>query len=160
MLLLFFFFFFMNSSWVNFYYVKPDLLIKLFEIELSGHITVLGAIALTVYKETSEQLINLPPELSIRKESDLPSYVLIWQMNCLSLSLRFRLAISELPCFGTYVYYRPSFEAVVGRKEIKTPYNVIILSNYLSLTLPVQGAMDTAYSILDFAGQARQTKEI
>ena len=31
-------------------YVKPDLLIKLFEIEieLSGHITVLGAIALTV----------------------------------------------------------------------------------------------------------------
>ena len=42
----------MNPSWVNFYYVKPDLLIKLFEIiieiELSGHITVLGAIALTV----------------------------------------------------------------------------------------------------------------
>ena len=150
----------MNPSWVNFYYVKPDLLIKLFEIELSGHITVLGAIALTVYKETSQQIINLPPELSIRKESDLPSYVLIWQMNCLSLSLRFRLAISELPYFGTYVYYRPSFEAVVGRKEIKTPYNVIILSNYLSLTLPVQGAMDTAYSILDFAGQARQTKEI
>ena len=104
--------------------------------------------------------MNLPPELSIRKESDLPSYVLIWQMNCLSLSLRFRLAISELPYFGTYVYYRPSFEAVVGRKEIKTPYNVIILSNYLSLTLPVQGAMDTAYSILDFTGQARQTKEI
>ena len=150
----------MNPSWVNFYYVKPDLLIKLFEIELSGHITVLGAIALTVYKETSQQIINLPPELSIRKESDLPSYVLIWQMNCLSLSLRFRLAISELPYFGTYVYYRPSFEAVVWRKEIKTPYNVIILSNYLSLTLPVQGAMDTAYSILDFAGQARQTKEI
>ena len=81
-------------------------------------------------------------------------------MNCLSLSLRFRLAISELPYFGMYVYYRPSFEAVVGRKEIKTPYNVIILSNYLSLTLPVQGAMDTDYSILDFAGQARQTKEI
>ena len=81
-------------------------------------------------------------------------------MNCLSLSLRFHLAISELPYFGTYVYYRPSFEAVVGRKEIKTPYNVIILSNYLSLTLLVQGAMDTAYSILDFAGQARQTKEI
>ena len=136
---------------------------KLFEIEieLSGHITVLGAIALTVYKETSQQVTKLPPELSIRKESDLPSYVLIWQMNCcLSLSLRFRLAISELPYFGTYVYYRPSFEAVVGRKEIKTPYNVIILSNYLSLTLPVQGVMDTAYSILDFAGQARQTKEI
>ena len=63
-------------------------------------------------------------------------------MNCLSLSLRFLLAISELPYFGTYVYYRPSFEAVVGRKEIKPPYNVIILSNYLSLTLPVQGAMD------------------
>ena len=63
----------MNPSWVNFYYVKPDLLIKLFEIELSGHITVLGAIALTVYKETSQQVINLPPELSIRKESDLPS---------------------------------------------------------------------------------------
>ena len=148
----------MNPSWVNFYYVKPDLLIKLFEIELSGHITVLGAIALTVYKETSQQIINLPPELSIRKESDLPSYVLIWQMNCLSLSLRFRLAISELPYFGTYVYYRPSFEAVVGRKEIKTPYNVIILSNYLNLTLPVQGAMDTAYSILDFAlvGQTNQ----
>ena len=125
----------MNPSWVNFYYVKPDLLIKLFEIELSGHITVLGA---TVYKETSQQIINLPPELSIRKESDLPSYVLIWQMNCLSLSLRFRLAISELPYSGTYVYYRPSLEAVVGRKEIKTPYNVIILSNYLSLTLPVQ----------------------
>ena len=40
----------MNPSWVNFYYVKPDLLIKLFEIEieLSGHITVLGAIVLTV----------------------------------------------------------------------------------------------------------------
>ena len=150
----------MNPSWVNFYYVKPDLLIKLFEIELSGHITMLGATALTVYKETSQQIINLPPELSIRKESDLPSYVLIWQMNSLSLSLRFRLAISELPYFGTYVYYRPSFEAVVGRKEIKTPYNVIILSNYLSLTLPVQGAMDTAYSILDVAGQARQTKEI
>ena len=156
----------MNPSWVNFYYVKPDLLIKLFEIEieLSGYITVLGAIALTVYKETSQQVINLPPELSIRKESDLPSYVLIWQMNCLSLSRalnpRFRLAISELPYFGTYVYYQPSFEAVVGRKEIKTPYNVIILSNYLSLTLPVQGAMDTAYSILDFAGQAQQTKEI
>ena len=150
----------MNPSWVNFHYVKPDLLIKLFEIQLSGHITMLGAIALTVYKETSQQIINLPPELSIRKESDLPSYVLIWQMNCLSLSLRFRLAISELPYFGTYVYYRPSFEAVVGMKEIKTPYNVIILSNYLSLTLTVQGAMDTAYSILDFAGQARQTKEI
>ena len=153
----------MNPSWVNFYYVKPDLLIKLFEIEIefSEHIPVLGAIALTVYKETSQQVINLPPELSVRKESDLPSYVLIWQMmNCLSLSLRFRLAISELPYFGTYVNYRPSFEAVVGRKEIKTPYNVIILSNYLSLTLPVQGAMDTAYSILDFAGQARQTKEI
>ena len=81
-------------------------------------------------------------------------------MNCLSLSLRFPLAISELPYFGRYVYYRPSFETVVGRKEIKTPYNVIILSNYLSLTLPVQGAVDTAYSILDFAGQARQTKEI
>ena len=49
----------MNPSWVNFYYVKPDLLIKLFEIEieLSGHITVLGAIALTVYKETSQQVI-------------------------------------------------------------------------------------------------------
>ena len=152
----------MNPSWVNFYYVKPDLLIKLFEIEieLSGHITVLGAIVLTVYKETSQQVINLPPELSIRKESDLPSYVLIWQMNCLSLSLRFRLAISELPYFGTYVYYRPSFKAVVGRKEIKTIYNVTILSNYLSLTLPVQGAMDMAYSILDFAGLARQTKEI
>ena len=47
----------MNPSWVNFYYVKPDLLIKLFEIEieLSGHITVLGAIALTVYKETSHR---------------------------------------------------------------------------------------------------------
>ena len=44
---------FMNPSWVNFYYVKPDLLIKLLEIELSGHITMLGAIALTVYKETS-----------------------------------------------------------------------------------------------------------
>ena len=113
----------MNPSWVNFYYVKPDLLIKLFEIELSGHITMLGAIALTVYKETSQQIINLPPELSIRKESDSPSYVLIWQMNCLSLSLRFRLAISELPYFGTYVYYRPSFEAVVGTKEIKTPHN-------------------------------------
>ena len=72
--------FFMNHSWVNFYYVKPDLLIKLFEIEsaLSGYITVLGAIVLTVYKETSQQVINLPPELSIRKESDLPSYVLIW----------------------------------------------------------------------------------
>ena len=136
----------MNPSWVNFYYVKPDLLIKLFEIEieLSGDITVLDAIALTVYKETSQQVINLPPELSIIKESDLPSYVLIWQMNCFSLSLRFRLAISELPYFGMYVYYRPSFEAVVGRKEIKTPYNVTILSNYLSLTLPVQGAMDTA----------------
>ena len=65
----------MNPFWVNFYYVKPDLLIKLFEIELSGHITMLGAIALTVYKETSQQFINLPPELSIRKESDLPSYV-------------------------------------------------------------------------------------
>ena len=40
----------MNPSWLNFYYVKPDLLIKLFEIEieLSGHITVLDAIALTV----------------------------------------------------------------------------------------------------------------
>ena len=63
----------MNPSWVNFYYVKPDLLIKLFEIELSGHITVLGATALTVYKETSQQLINLPLELSIRKESDLRS---------------------------------------------------------------------------------------
>ena len=64
-------------------------------------------------------------------------------------------------CAGLeHVYYRPSFEAVVGRKEIKTPYNVIILRNYLSLTLPVQGAMDTAYSILDFAGQARQTTEI
>ena len=126
-----FFFFFMNPSWVNFYYVKPDLLIKLFEIELSGHITVLGAIALTVYKETSQQVINLPPELSIRKESDLPSYVLIWQMNCLSLSLRFRLAISELPYFGTYVYYRPSFEAVVWTKEIKTPCNVIILSGFM-----------------------------
>ena len=25
----------MNPSWVNFYYVKPDLLIKLFEIEIS-----------------------------------------------------------------------------------------------------------------------------
>ena len=151
----------MNPSWVNFYYVKPDLLIKLFEteIELSGHITVLGAIALTVYKETSQQVINLPPELSIRKESDLPSYALIWQMNCSSLSLRFRLAISELPYFGTYVYYRPSFEAVVGRKEIKTPYNVIILSNYLSLTLPVQGAMDTAYSILDFAGRPDKPKK-
>ena len=24
----------MNPSWVNFYYVKPDLLIKLFEIEI------------------------------------------------------------------------------------------------------------------------------
>ena len=102
----------------------------------------------------------MPPELSIRKESDLPSYVLIWQMNCLSLSLRFRLGISDLPYFGTYVYYRPSFEAAVGRKEIKARYNIIILSNYLSLTLPVQGAIDTAYSILDFAGQARQTKEI
>ena len=44
----------MNPSWVNFYYVKPDLLIKLFEIEMSGHITVLGAITLTVYKETSQ----------------------------------------------------------------------------------------------------------
>ena len=78
----------MNPSWVNFYYVKPDLLIKLFqiEIELSGHIPVLGAIALTVYKDTSQQVINLPPELSIRKESDLPSYVLIWQMNCFYLS--------------------------------------------------------------------------
>ena len=138
----------MNPSWVNFYYVKPDLLIKLFEIGLSGP------------GENYHIYINLPPELSIRKEPDLPSYVLIWQMNCLSLSLRFRLAISELPYFGTYVYYRPSFEAVVGRKEIKTRYNVIILSNYLSLTLPVQGGMDTAYSILDFAGQARQTKEI
>ena len=48
----------MNPSWVNFYYVKPDLPIKLFEIEieLSGHITVLGAIALTVYKETASRL--------------------------------------------------------------------------------------------------------
>ena len=51
----------MNPSWVNFYYVKPDLLIKLFEIELSGRITMLGAITLTVYKETSQQIINLPP---------------------------------------------------------------------------------------------------
>ena len=49
----------MNPSWVNFYYVKPDLLIKLFEIELSGHITMLDAITLTVYKETSQQVINL-----------------------------------------------------------------------------------------------------
>ena len=64
----------MNPSWVNFYYVKPDLLIKLFEIELSGHITVLGAIALTVHKETSQQIINLPLEPSIRKESDLWSW--------------------------------------------------------------------------------------
>ena len=46
----------MNPSWVNFYYVKPDLLIKLFEIELSGHITVLGAIALTVYKKPASSL--------------------------------------------------------------------------------------------------------
>ena len=59
----------MNPSWVNFYYVKPDLLIKLFEIELSGHIRMLGAIALTVYKETSQQLINLPPELSTNQGS-------------------------------------------------------------------------------------------
>ena len=38
----FFFYFvyvsFMNPSWVNFYYVKPDLLIKLFEIELNWYI--------------------------------------------------------------------------------------------------------------------------
>ena len=117
---------------------------------------MLGAIALTVYKETSQQVINLPPELSIRNESEFAELCLDLADNSLSLSLRFRLAISELPYFGTYVYYRPSFKAVVGRKEIKTPYNVIILSNYLSLTLPVQGAMDTAYSILDFADKPKK----
>ena len=53
-------------------------------------------------------------------EISLPVYVLIWQMNCSSLSVGFRLAISEKPYFGMYVYHRPTLEAVVGKKEMKT----------------------------------------
>ena len=50
--------------------------------DLNG--TVLGTILLTAYKETNQQIINLPLELSCH-EPDLPSceisrsiYVLIW----------------------------------------------------------------------------------
>ena len=37
----------------------------LIKTDLNGTITVLGTIALTAYKETSQQIINLPLELSI-----------------------------------------------------------------------------------------------
>ena len=64
----------------------------------------LAQIALTAYKETIQQSINLPLE-TVNHEPDLLSckiswriYILIWQINyCASLSLRFRLAISESP---------------------------------------------------------------
>ena len=60
----------------------------------NGTITVLGIIALTAYKETSQQdyksatgTVSHEPDL-LSCEISLRIYVLIWQMNyCLSLSL-------------------------------------------------------------------------
>ena len=44
---------------------KRDTNVFITKSSRAGVFTVLGAIALTVYKETSQKIINLPPELSI-----------------------------------------------------------------------------------------------
>ena len=70
---------------------------------------VLGIIALTAYKENQPAdyksetgTVNHEPDL-LSREISLCIYVLILQMNyCLSLSLRFRLAVSESPYFSMH----------------------------------------------------------
>ena len=97
---------------------------------------------------------------TVNQESDLLSceislrvYVLIWRRNCLSLcaisSSNQRITLLWHLCILS-TYARSS--CWEGRNE--NLYNVIILNTSLSLTSPVQGAMATADSILDLAGQA------
>ena len=99
-------------------------------------ITVLGTIALTAYKETSQQIINLPQELSI-KRSDLLNCKISPQVYVL-ISVASELLISQFAILYDnqqetslwyHVSYRPTLEAVDGRKEIETSVIVLIFSS-------------------------------
>ena len=97
---------------------------------------------------------------TVNHESDLLSceislrvHVLIWQMNCSSLSLRFHLAIFIL---------LTNIRSSCWEERNENAYDMTILSTSLSRRRQCKArdarCRATAYSILNFAGQARQAK--